>query len=54
LGENGWDWPSEETCIYNVYPLFEQWAQDMTENGWIEDPTTNNINTYYFIVNPSK
>ncbi|MBR5716427.1 MAG: hypothetical protein IKX59_07555 [Bacteroidales bacterium] len=50
----GWDWPSEETCIYNVYPLFEQWAQDMTENGWIEDPTTNNINTNYFIVNPSK
>lgn len=50
----GWDWPTEETIIYNVYPKFEQWASDMTQNGWIEDPTEKGINSTYFIVNPSK
>jgi len=50
----GWDWPNEEICIYDVYPLFEQWAQDQEKNGWIEDPVENNINTSYFQVNPSK
>ena len=50
----GWDWPTEQTHIYNVYPEFENWATDMTKNGWIEDPSTNSINTNYFIVNPNK
>jgi hypothetical protein len=50
----GWDWPSEQTCIYDVYPLFEQWAADKTKNGWIEDPDTNNITSSYYIVNPFK
>ena len=50
----GWDWPTEQTHIYNVYPKFKNWAADMTQNGWIENPSTNSINTNYFIVNPNK
>lgn len=50
----GWDWPTEETLIYNVYPKFQQWTQDMTQNGWIENPSTNSINTSFFVVNPNK
>ena len=50
----GWDWPCEQTHIYNVYPEFENWATDMTKNGWIEDPSTNSINTSYYMVNPFK
>ena len=50
----GWDWPTEETIIYNVYPKFENWAADMTQNAWIEDPTVKGINTSFFIVNPNK
>ena len=50
----GWDWPTEETLIYKVYPKFEEWTQDKSQNGWIEDPTANNINTNFFVVNPNK
>lgn len=50
----GWDWPTEQTHIYNVYPKFKNWAADMAQNGWIEDPTEKNINTSFFIVNPNK
>ncbi len=50
----GWDWPTEQTHIYNVYPKFKNWATDMTQNGWIENPSTNSINTSFFIVNPNK
>lgn len=50
----GWDWPAEQTLIYKVYPKFENWAADMTQNAWIEDPTVKGINTSFFIVNPNK
>ena len=50
----GWDWPTEQTHIYNVYPEFEDWASDMTKNGWIEDPSTNSIDASYYMVNPFK
>ena len=50
----GWDWPNEEIIIYDVYPKFKDWAADMTENGWIEDPVEKGINTSYFQVNPFK
>ena len=45
---------TKKTLIYKVYPKFENWATDMTQNGWIEDPTEKDINTNYFIVNPNK
>ena len=50
----GWDWPTEQTHIYNVYPEFEDWATDMTKNGWIKDPSTNSIDASYYMVNPFK
>ena len=50
----GWDWPTEQTHIYNVYPEFENWATDMTKNGWIKDPSTNSIDASYYMVNPFK
>lgn len=31
---DGWDWPTERTQIYDVYPDFENWTSDMTKNGW--------------------
>ena len=48
----GWDWPTEQTHIYNVYPDFENWATDMTKNGWIKDPSKNSIDASYYMVNP--
>lgn len=48
----GWDWPNEEIHIYNVYPEFEDWVSDMEKNGWIVDPSTNNIDAGLYQVNP--
>lgn len=44
----GWDWPTERNCIYNVYPDFENWANEMTANGWVSSKTGS------FVTNPYK
>lgn len=50
----GWDWPTEQTHIYDVYPDFEDWVSDMEKNGWIVDPSTNSIDANLYQVNPFK
>lgn len=44
----GWDWPTERNCIYNVYPDFENWTNEMTANGWVSSKKGS------FVTNPYK
>ncbi len=48
---SGWCWPSERTQIDKVYPKFKDWANDMTENGWIETPQGSFVRNPYTTAN---